>query len=63
MSVLTMFVYDAPVLVTILVHSDKVKHNAEAVSRFVESFALLVSPEEAKRLEADKKRVDPSALK
>lgn len=61
-SVLTMFVYDAPVLVTILVHGDAVKANAAVVKRFVESFALLVSPEEAKRLEAVKKRVDPSVL-
>jgi hypothetical protein len=62
-SVLTMFVFDAPVLVTILVHADAVQESSPAVKRFLESFALLVSPEEAKRLSNREKRVDPAALK
>jgi hypothetical protein len=61
-TVLTMFVYDAPVLVTTLVHADVVKKRAEQISRYFESFALLVTPEEAKELETRAKRVDPSLL-
>ncbi len=61
-SVLTMLVFDAPVLVTVLVHADAVQEKSKLVKRFLESFALLVSPEEAKRLEQREKRVDPGAL-
>lgn len=62
-SILTMFVFDAPVLVTVLVHSDAVKAKAPMVKRFLKSFALLVSPEEAAALQKKRDRVDPAALK
>ena len=55
-SILTMAVADKVVLATFFVDSGEFKKHAPKVKRVIESFALLMTPDEAKKLEKAKKR-------